>query len=224
MRKMITAATMLLTLATAKGQEQVDSSYANGYYRDRLAFFKQLPDLKKEIVFLGNSITEVGDWQEVIPGKNVVNRGISGDNSWGVLNRLDEVLSSRPHKIFLTIGVNDIKRGVPVQYIANNIRRIIAEVKRISPKTTLYVQSVLPVHEPMLADIYEKIRNEKIIALNRLVRGYADAAGVKFVDVYNEVFLDEKGQLKKELSTDGLHLKPSAYINWAEYLKKKKYL
>ena len=51
MRKMITAATMLLAFVTAKGQEQVDSSYANGYYRDRLAFFKQLPDLKKEIVF-----------------------------------------------------------------------------------------------------------------------------------------------------------------------------
>ena len=60
--------------------EIIDSSYANGYYKQRLAYFNQMPNRKKEIVFLGNSITEVGEWQEVVHLKNVINRGISGDN------------------------------------------------------------------------------------------------------------------------------------------------
>lgn len=205
-------------------QEKVDSSYANSYYKARLAYFQKLPDRKNEIVFLGNSITEAGEWQEVITGETVANRGISGDNSWGVLNRLDEVLASKPKKIFLTIGVNDLKRGTPEIYIARTIKRIIAEIRMRSPQTSVYVQSVLPVHEPMLAAIYDKIKNSRINNLNKLIAETATGKKVVFVNLHNDHFLDANGQLKKELSTDGLHLQPAAYIVWVQYLKQMKYL
>lgn len=210
--------------AGAQTTEPLDSSYANGYYNEQVKFFDQLQPPENSVVFLGNSITEVGRWSELLPADRAINRGISGDNAWGVWNRLDQVLALKPKKIFLLIGVNDIKRGTPLPFIVANYERIIAKVKAVSPKTTLYLQSILPVTESILASIYAKIDNATIRSLNESLRGLAAKNRLTYIDLHNEVFADENGQLKRELTTDGLHLKHAAYILWAGYLKKKKYL
>lgn len=207
----------------AQTPEVADSSYANGYYVERVKYFDSLHPIKKSIVFLGNSITEVGAWAEVLPGEQVINRGISGDNSWGVYARLDQVLAIKPRKIFLAIGVNDIKRGTGIDYIVNNYERIAAKVKAVSPRTKLYFQSVLPVTESVLANIYVKITNSKIKELNERMKAVAAKYQCPYIDLH-PVFVDGNGQLKRELTTDGLHLKQAAYILWADYLKKGKYL
>lgn len=219
--------TMLLSIplcSIAQYKNDQDSSYANGYYVKRVKYFQSLPVQKRPIVFLGNSITEVGQWQDVTGIGNVINRGISGDNSYGVFYRLDDILAQKPRKIFLAIGVNDIKRGTPIEVIAKNYERIILKVKSIQPKCILYLQSVLPVHEPILASIYDNIRNPRIIALNALMKALSVKHRLPYVDLYNDVFKDENGQLIRSLTTDGLHLQPEAYVLWAEYLKKQKHL
>jgi lysophospholipase L1-like esterase len=67
------------------------------------------------IVFLGDSITDFFRVNEFFPGVYVINRGISGDTTDGVLNRLAEsVYELSPSKIFLMIGTNDLgNRAVP---------------------------------------------------------------------------------------------------------------
>ncbi|MEJ5964055.1 GDSL-type esterase/lipase family protein [Pedobacter immunditicola] len=211
-------------MLSAQDKHSTDTSYANGYYVKRLDYFKQLPPQKNAIVFLGNSITEVGDWQEVTAMPGVINRGISGDNSFGIFHRLDEILMLKPSKIFLVIGVNDIKRGTPLTVIAENYERIILKIRKHAPKSKLYLQTILPVNEPMLAAIYDNIRNHKIISLNELLKDLSEKYKLPYVDLYKDVFVDKNGQLIKELSTDGLHLQPLAYMLWADYLKQKKYL
>ncbi len=211
---------MLFTSFTGSAQEKmvVDSSYANGYYKQRLAFFRQMPDEKNEIVFLGNSITEAGEWQELLSPKNVKNRGISGDVTYGVLARLDEVLSAKPAKIFLLVGINDLKRGIPVGTVARNYQRIIETIKRISPKTVLYIQSVLPVNESMISESYKKITNASVRSLNEKLAVLALQFHCPYVNIH-DVMKDANGQLAKEFTTDGIHLWPSAYIRWVNYLK-----
>lgn len=224
-QRMIFLFSMMTAINTASAQtEPVDSSYANNYYVERMKFFEQLHPAPKPVVFLGNSITEAGPWSEVLPGINVVNRGISGDNSWGVYNRLNQVIRVKPAKIFLLIGINDLKRGTPVEYIVQNYDRIAAAIKGALPKTTLYLQSVLPVAEPMLATIYAKISNEKIRRLNEGLKQVAAKYNCSFIDLYHEVFVDEKEQMRTDYTTDGLHCKPAGYLAWAGYLKKKKFL
>jgi lysophospholipase L1-like esterase len=202
---------------------KIDSSYGGGHYNMRLDFYRSMPNQKKEIVFLGNSITEVGEWQELLPGKPVVNRGISGDVVWGVLARLDEVTASKPAKIFIAIGVNDIKRGVPTAAIAGAYRRILQRIKQESPKTKVYVQSVLPVNEGMLAAIYKNITNARIQDLNTQLQALAKEYRYTYVNIH-PALVDATGQLDKNLSTDGLHLKLVAYTKWVEQLKKEKAL
>jgi len=217
---------LLLLLAVccyAQETPVVDSSYANGYYRQRVLFFSQMPHGKKEIVFLGNSITEAGEWQELIPNRRVKNRGISGDVTYGILDRLDEVLASKPSKIFILIGVNDLKRGTPVDTIAATYRRIVEKIKASSPKSSLYIQSVLPVNEAMLSGAYKKVSNAMINALNEKLVQLAVQSKCVYADVHS-IMKDENGQLAKELTNDGIHLWPSTYIRWVNYLKEKKYL
>lgn len=209
---------------SAYGQDSIiDSSYLNSHYNQRLAFFKQMPPQKNEIVFLGNSITEGGEWQELIPGKAVLNRGISGDVSFGVFARLDEIVSSKPSKIFIMIGINDLKRGIPSAIILNNYSRIISFIRDKSPKTQVFLQSILPVNKYMLGDSYKKITTEKINELNNGLQQLAEKRKLRYLDV-QKIFNDGNGLLKKEFTLDGIHLRSAAYILWVKYLKEVKAL
>lgn len=178
---------------------------------------------KNTIVFLGNSITKVGKWQELIPDQNIINKGISGDITTGVLARLDDCLVARPEKIFVMIGINDLKIGKVIDTITANQKRIIEKIKRLSPKTKIYMQSTLPVNESMLADIYKRLNNPDIAKMNMALKMVCKQLKVKYIDVHT-IMVDENSQLKKSWSTDGLHLRPEAYVAWVAYLKTNKLL
>ena len=190
---------------------------------------RQLPPIPKiktnenTIVFLGNSITQVGKWQELIPHKEVINKGISGDITTGVLARIEDCLSAKPAKIFVMIGINDLKIGKSLDSITANQLKIIEKIKRLSPRTKIYMQSTLPVNEGMLASIYKRLNNADIIKMNAALKFVCKQKKIRYIDLH-PIMIDENGQLKKSLSTDGLHLKPEAYFNWVNYLKSNKFL
>ncbi|MCW3092943.1 MAG: family lipase [Ferruginibacter sp.] len=214
---------LLIVMNGQAQQKKIDSSYNNIYYQQRMDLYNGLPHQKKAIVFLGNSITERGPWSELIPGKAVINRGIGGDNTFGVLARLDKVLEDKPAVIFLLIGINDIGRSLPVTVIANNYRRIVERVQAQSPKTTLYLQSVLPMNDSILTAAYLKNKKDTILALNKEIIKLAEEKKLTYINLH-EVFADANGDLKPALALDGIHLKPAAYIQWVDYLRKKKLL
>ncbi len=226
MKKLFKSLVLLICCLSAdlSFAQTADTSFAGPYFLKRVAYFEALPVKKNAIVFLGNSITEVGEWSELFDDKNIINRGISGDVTYGVINRLPYLLSQKPKKIFLAIGVNDIKRGASVEEVSTNLEKIIKLIKQKSPKTKLYVQSILPVNEGMLAAIYLKITNERVDAVNQKVKELAGKYDFTYVDLHQSQLKGTDGQLKKELSTDGLHLQPMAYITWANYLKSLKYI
>ena len=202
---------------------KIDSSYNNTYYQQRMELFRVLPAQKNAILFLGNSITERGPWQELLPGKPVVNRGIGGDNTFGLLARLDSHLLIKPKVIFLLIGINDIGRGLPTAMSANNYRRIVDRIRTVCPKAKLYIQSILPMNERILTAAYLKNKKDKVIALNNEIKKIAAEYALTFVDLH-EVFADAQGELYANMTIDGIHLRPSAYAKWVEFLKAKKYL
>ncbi len=218
----ILCSVMTLTSATAQ-QKKIDSSYNNTYYQGRMELFRSLPMQKNAIVFLGNSITERGQWHELLPGRIIMNRGIGGDNTFGVLARLDSVLMGQPKQLFLLIGINDIGRGLPVEVIANNYKRIVEQIRASSPKTVIYTQSVLPMNDDVLKAAYLKNKKDTILQLNKAIKQIAADHRLTYINLH-EVFADEKGDLKKEYTIDGIHLNPAAYVVWVDYLKKKKYL
>ncbi len=222
---LFTALLVMLTSARAQELPAVDSSYANWYYLQRLEYFERMPAIKGAIVFVGNSITERGGWQEILAKVKypIINRGIGGDNSFGILARLGEVLRFRPRAIFLMDGVNDQFRKLPQEVSINNYRRIIRRIKAESPRTKIYIQTALPINESMTVEAYTKGRNILVHELNAKLKLLAAEEKVTFIDIC-PLFQDENGILKPEFTMDGIHLKPSAYIDWCNFLKLKKYL
>jgi len=211
--------------AEAQNTVKIDSNYANPYYQQRVEYFNQMPHVKNEVVFLGNSITERGEWQEILAGYRypVVNRGVGGDNSFGILARMDEVLTAKPRAIFLMDGINDLFRGLPYEVSISNYRRIIRKIKRESPKTKIYIESALPINESMTTAAYTKGRNVKVPELNARIQQLAEEENITYINIV-PLFSDAQGNLRKDLSPDGVHLKASAYIDWVKYLQEQKYL
>lgn len=206
--------------AMAQNTISYDTTYTFAHYKVRRAFYEGLPNRKHEIVFLGNSITENGDWNELFRNKNIVNRGIGGDVCWGLLSRLDEVVSSQPKFIFLMIGINDIGRSVPVEVIAHKTQEILWKIKEKSPSTKVYLQSVLPINEEIIWYSYMKNKSNAIIQLNEQLKSIAAKEKIQFLDLYSH-FVDEKGNLKPELTADGIHLSASGYLLWRDLFKEK---
>ncbi|MEN7547269.1 GDSL-type esterase/lipase family protein [Rapidithrix thailandica] len=207
----------------AQSNAQVDSSYVNWYYNQRMELYNQLPVQKYDMVFLGNSITERGEWQELISGKVIANRGIGGDNTFGVLARLDNVIALQPKKIFLLIGINDLGRGLPMEVIFENYTQIIHRLKKALPKTRIYVQSILPLNDTLLKYDYLKNKNALVNQLNEKLQQLAVEEQLVYINLHEE-FADENGALKQAWTLDGIHLKPVVYTYWVSYLQRKKYL
>jgi lysophospholipase L1-like esterase len=203
--------------------QQVDSSFHNYLYDSRLAYFKALPAKKGTTVFWGDSITHWGDWAEFTGFKKVINRGISGDNTYGLLGRIDEVIRHQPSRLFILIGTNDINKKIPYQYIVNNYRRIIDQVKTLSPRTRIFVQSVFPINNQLIGRQYYSGTNEEIMRLNSALKQLSSEAGVAYLDIY-DALLDASGQLDTKYTYDGLHLSGMGYQAWVGYLKSKKNL
>jgi lysophospholipase L1-like esterase len=192
---------------------QSGTSTFSPLWHHRYSLFQKLPNRKNEIVFLGNSITNYCEWAELFQNSLVINRGIGGDITEGILARLHEVTESKPRKIFLMIGVNDLAKGKPIKGIATNYRSIIKAIKENSPETTLYIESVLPsVNRP-------GVINDSIVALNKEIRKLSNEYSLTYINLYDS-FKDQDGNLKKELTEDGLHLKGEGYLIWKSLIEK----
>ncbi len=199
-------------MSQVKLQVYADSSFST-YYHQRWTLFKTLPQTKGEIIFLGNSITDGGEWAQLFNDARMVNQGISGDITAGVLHRLDAVTDRKPAKVFLLIGTNDLARTINADSVLKNILLITDYIKQESPYTKLFVQSILPVNE-----VYGKFsghtKNTIVIQqLNDHLRSNATTHHYQYVDLYS-AFADESGRLKKELTNDGLHLLGEGYLLW----------
>lgn len=203
---------------------KIDSNYKNAHYDGRMELFASLPKVSNSIVFLGNSITERGAWQELLPGLTIANRGIGGDNTFGVLSRLDDIIASKPQKIFLMIGVNDLaSRGWPVDLVLKNYTKIVNRILSESPKTKLYIQSVLPINEDMISIERFKGRSVYLKQFNDKIKQLCVDKKLVYINLYDQ-FTDSEGKLKAEFTNDGIHLKPKAYNVWVNYLKENKHL
>ena len=205
-------------------QTSIDSNYVFSGYTERLALFQKMPTANNCIIYVGDSLTEAGRWKDIAPTYPILNRGISGDISFGVYARLDEILRHKPKKIFLMIGVNDLKRNIPTEYIIRNYERIISKIKKESPSTEIYLNSILPVNNTKLIDAFKAVHNEDINSLNKaLVTLSTNDKNVHFVNLH-DVLADDKGELRAEITPDGIHLEVNAYVELINYLKKIKAL
>jgi len=166
-----------------------------------------------EVVMLGDSITHEGLWHEYFPESSPLNRGIGGDTTRDILNRLPAVYPLQPRRLFLLIGINDLNMGREREQTLADYSKILDELRRNLPSTTVYVQSVLPV-----SNHWKLARNADVLALNVQIQAQARQRDLTFIDLHPR-FCDGHGELRAELSNDGIHLGPEGYALWCEQLR-----
>ena len=206
-------AVQLLENWLLKEQEKIQTKYRH---------LNQVSVVEPDILFIGDSIVEYYPLQELFgTSKTIVNRGIRGYQTGLLLENLDAHLyGGAVDKIVLLIGTNDIGKDVPVNEALNNLEAIIQSIARDYPLTEIKLLSILPVNEGEEYKQTVYIRtNEKIQKWNQAYKELASAyMQVEFAPVFDSL-IDQEGQLKKDYTTDGLHLSVTGYQVLTKALK-----
>ncbi len=216
---MISKKSLLLFTLILHGFTLLGQNKYSTYYYQRASLFEKLPICKQDIVFVGNSITDGGEWSELFNSKHIKNRGISGDICDGVYDRLDNILSGKPSKIFLLIGINDIARGGNSDSIVIKTAKILDKIALESPKTKIYLQSILPVNDSFGLFKGHTSRWSEIKPLNEKLKLLSFEKAITFIDLYSFFVLEGTEKLNPKYTNDGLHLLGEGYIRWSEILK-----
>ena len=181
------------------------------YYLHKKSQFEMLEQNDKyKTVMIGDSITDGGLWNELLNNDLIQNRGIAGDTTDGVLDRLNSV-NKNLKQAFIMIGINDFFQEKSVDYVFSNYLKIIENLQQKGIK--VYIQSTLFVGESKPTKY-----NEKVEALNEKLKNYAKENNLIFIDLNKQ--LAPNKTLKNEFSYDELHLNGKAYKIWTETIKK----
>tara|TARA_A100001011_G_scaffold46481_1_gene43876 strand:+ start:215 stop:943 length:729 start_codon:yes stop_codon:yes gene_type:complete len=191
-------------------------------YNKLLSQFNSSPLNNRDIIFLGNSITAEGkDWSSRLDNSIIRNRGIGGDTTDGVIARLGEIIDSNPTAVFLLIGINDLYNNTiekpSVSYIANNIIDIAKKIKSSSSNTKVYIQTLLPISKKKSYNYYD-LYNQSIKRINKIIIENQQKGLYSVIDLHS-LFVDNKGQLRSDLTYDGLHLNEQGYLVWSNFVK-----
>ena len=179
-------------------------SWINGSYVDHVTQFAILPSQPGGIAMVGDSITDGFRWSEAFPGRNIRNWGIGGDTSFGLLGRASQIIATRPAKVFILIGTNDLASYEQTpDDIAANVDTLVARFKAELPTAEIYVQSVMP-RQPEF--------RERIEALNTQLSANATARGARYIDVYAPLLTGDR--LNPAYTIDDLHLTGQGYQRW----------
>ena len=206
--------TVILLLMATQSFAQITGKFGT-YYDQRELLFEAMPTSENDIIFLGNSITDGGEWAELFQNPNCKNRGISADITQGVLNRLETITKGQPAMVFLMIGTNDMNWGVSNDTIAMSIREIVQRIKQESPRTRIVVQSILPTNDCYGYFSGHTKRYADVPVINGMLKTMAEEEGVEYLDLFSH-FANAEGKLDPKYSNDGLHINGEGYELWKE--------
>ncbi|MFP4119890.1 GDSL-type esterase/lipase family protein [Coleofasciculus sp.] len=161
-------------------------------------------------ILVGDSLSLWFPTANLPSGQFWLNQGISGENSRQILERLSAFSQTRPDTIYVMAGTNDLRQGVRDRVILDNTRQIIQRLRQNHPQAQIIVQSILPTRLPA-------IKSDRIRNLNQHIAAIAQQEGAGYLNLHS-LFVNNQGQMQRELTTDGIHLARRGYAVWQEAL------
>ncbi len=211
------------TNAPAKPKANDLMAMFRAHWDNRVRDFKEQDRHWKNVVMLGDSITEGFDVNKFFPGHRVINRGIGADiigvalppdDHRGILRRMDNsVFDCDASDVFLLIGINDLGAGHKISDMEKGYREILKKIHSGAPKIRVHVQSLFPTR-----DRYAK-HNAAVLEFNEIIAKLAAKYGYDYIDLH-KLLVDDKGELKAEFTKDGLHINAAAYALWQAEVNK----
>lgn len=178
----------------------------------------------ENIIFFGDSLTARYDLEKFYSNKYIINKGINGNQTEDLLNRIDEdVYEYNPSKVILLIGINDLINEVDAKDVLLNIETIINEIRFNRPSAKIYVESLYPVDEQTInakkGENQVDVFNKDIKTLNGEIEKMCKSNSVTYINMF-DILVDNEGKLKKMYSKDGIHLTNLGYLKVTSVLNK----
>ena len=164
-----------------------------------------------EVVMIGDSLTADGPWNEIFPQVRIANRGIGGDRTIDILQRMDPIFAVHPQKAFLMVGLNDLAFGVGVDQVFANYVQIVQQLQKKG--ITVYIESTIECSRATCGAQVDLVRR-----LNSKLKQYAQEQHIAYIDINQSLSSKEAGLLPK-YTYDGSHLLGRAYVIWAKAIE-----
>jgi lysophospholipase L1-like esterase len=135
-----------------------------------------------------------------------LNQGLSGDTTAGVLKRVSAFAETRPNTIHVMVGINDLRKGKTDKEILNNLKQIMQQLRQGHPTAQIFVHSILPTR-------LAAIPSNRVRWLNYNIAALTHQESVNYLNL-QPAFTDADGNLRRTLTTDGVHLNAQGYQVW----------
>ncbi|WP_420265351.1 GDSL-type esterase/lipase family protein [Candidatus Magnetominusculus dajiuhuensis] len=171
----------------------------------------------EKIVFLGDSHMAFTDWNGLFSNGDIINRGINGDDSQRIYNRLESIIKDNPKKVFIMVGTNDIFRGVTPENFIKTYDNILRVLTKKLPHAEIYAMTILPVN--LENDV---VYNKIVVSLNEKIRQdveYHKNDNIMFLDIYESFTSAGTLKLNPAFTFDGIHLSDQGYLNWKQQIR-----
>jgi lysophospholipase L1-like esterase len=161
-----------------------------------------------DVVMIGDSITQGGDWDDIFPNVKIANRGIGGDRTDDVIRRIDPIIATKAQKALIMLGFNDFRWKKRVGDVFEDYTTIVALLREQG--IPVIIQSTLECGKAWCGEILDQIRD-----LNGRLKRYAALNGITYIDI-NDSLTTEADGLRAEFTTDGIHLRGNGYVRWSK--------
>jgi hypothetical protein len=171
-----------------------DNILKDPFYLAKVQGFQAAPG-SRDLIMLGDSHVDIGEWPALL-GRTATARGVPGDTTVGLANRLDEVLARRPRTVVIQIGVNDLTHQAAPELVAKRRTGITKRLVDVGARViSLAIFHVGPAHA---------VDNRLIDRTNNLLT-QSLPIGVEWLDA--NAALDAA----RSLQPDDLHLNGEGY-------------
>ena len=130
---------------------------------------------------------------------------------------LKDLLSkAKFRKIYISVGVNEL--GIPdtMDYY-QEFRKVVTRINKLQPDAIIYIQGIMHVSKDMSKKDHV-FNNTAIVQRNQAISTLANGRNIFYIDMNGDL-CDKDGNLKDDLTGDGIHLKASACALWYQFLK-----
>ena len=183
------------------------------YYNSKIEQFEleneQFKDTKVDAVFLGDSLTDGYDLKKFYPEYIVLNRGISGDTTIFLEERLEvSLFAIQPKVAVMLIGANNMDT------MFENYENILKSFEQKVPHTKIILLSLTSMGG-------EWGKKNQLAAYNNVqIKMLAEKYNYEFVDLYSALLNLEDGEIYDEYAQpDGGHLTTEGYQVLTKYIK-----
>lgn len=193
------------------------------HYRARVAEFEAQKAVTGKVILIGDELAETSGWPKGSASSTWLSRGIRGDNTYGLIARVNELARLKPSAVIVMIGMNDLAGGNANDRLLENIFLLVSRLRATCPGARIAICSILPVNPQMKGFDPRFKRQEDRLQINAQLRKYSQPLKYEFLDIGSGLE-DQHGNLTTAQTTDGVHLSAAGYEWIHSYLRKNNWL